>query len=232
MTKAIEPTEQFLFTQALGLSDPWQVIGVEFDRAQGRIDFELGFARGSKFACAGCGPDSQPVHDTRRRTWRHLDFFQYQAYLHASVPRTSCANCAKVLQVPVPWARPGSHFTLLFESFGLALCKVLPVNTASQQLAIGDDALWKILHHYVDQARAKEDFSQVREVGIDETAARRGHNYVTFFHDMSESRLLYGCQGRDQKTVQSFPRTSTPTTVTHNRLPMLASICPRPISPV
>lgn len=204
MNKALEPSEQSLFTQALGLSHPWEVIGVEFDPELGRIDIEIDFRRGSKFTCGSCEAEAQPVHDSRHRTWRHLNLFQYQAFFHARVPRTSCATCGKVIQVSVPWARPSSEFTLLFEAFGLTLCSKLPVDTAAQQLAIGDDPLWKILHHYVDQARALEDFSLIRQVGIDETAARRGHNYVTFVHDMEAHRLLYGCEGRDQETIQSF----------------------------
>jgi len=198
------PSEQTLFTLALGLAAPWEVTEVHFDPAQGRIDFEVGFQRGARFPCTGCGVDAQPVHDTQRRVWRHLNFFQYEAYLQADVPRTKCTACGKVHQVPVPWARPGSRFTLLFEAFGLTLCKVLPVNTVAQHLAVGDDALWNILHRYIDQARAQEDFSDVRRVGIDETAARRGHQYVTFVHDMDKKRLLFGCEGRDQTTIQTF----------------------------
>lgn len=201
MPKPIEPT---LFTLALGLTAPWEVVSVEFDPNKGRIDFEIAFRRGAKFACPACGAEGQPVHDTLRRSWRHLNFFQYEAYLHAAVPRTKCDACGKVHQAGVPWARPNSGFTLLFEALGLTLCKVLPVNTAAQHLAVGDDGLWTILHRYVEQARAREDFSQVRRVGLDETAARRGHNYVTFAHDMDARRLLFGCEGRDQTTVQAF----------------------------
>jgi transposase len=204
MTKPLEAAEKSLFTQALGLADPWEVTSVAFDPVAGRIDFEIGFRRGSRFPCGGCGMEAQAVHDTRRRTWRHLNFFQYKAYLHANIPRTKCESCGKVVQVPVPWARPGSGFTLLFEALGLTLCKALPVDTAAQHLAIGDDPLWSILHHYVDNARTQEDFRSVRAVGVDETAARRGHNYVTFVHDMEEHRLLFGCEGRDQETVQAF----------------------------
>ena len=36
----------------------------------------------------------------------------------------------------------------------------------------------------VTAARELEDFSDVTAVGIDETAARRGHNYITLFHDL------------------------------------------------
>jgi len=198
------PTEQTLFTLALGLVDPWEVVEVDFDPAKGRIDFTVGFRRGSRFPCTTCGAECQPVHDTLSRAWRHLNFFQYEAYLQADVPRTKCGHCGEVHQVPVPWARAGSRFTLLFEALGLTLCKVLPVNTVAQHLSVGDDALWNILHRYVEQARAQEDYSEVRRVGIDETAARRGHNYVTFVHDMDRHRLLFGCEGRDQETVKSF----------------------------
>jgi len=199
-----KPTEETLFTLALGLGAPWEVTAVHFDPKRGRIDFEVAFQRGARFPCTACGVDAQPVHDTQSRVWRHLNFFQYEAYIQADVPRTKCTACGKVHQVPVPWARPGSRFTLLFEALGLTLCKVLPVNTVAQHLAVGDDTLWNVLHHYIDRARAEEDFSEVRRVGIDETAARRGHNYVTFVHDLDQRRLLFGCEGRDQGTIQAF----------------------------
>ena len=54
---------------------------------------------------------SQPVHDRLRRSWRHLDFFQFEAWLHCEVPRVACGGCGKTKQVAVPWARPGSGFT-------------------------------------------------------------------------------------------------------------------------
>jgi transposase len=94
-----------LFTAALGLQAPWEVVDVRFDPQGGRIDFDVAFARGAQFPCPHCGASGQAVHDTRERTWRHLNFFQFQAYLHAKVPRVRCADCQKISQVPVPWAR-------------------------------------------------------------------------------------------------------------------------------
>ena len=80
-------TSTALFTLALGLQPPWQVAEVAFDLQAGRIDFGVGFAAGSRFVCPHCGAEHQPVHDTQERQWRHLNFFQYQAYLHGKVPR-------------------------------------------------------------------------------------------------------------------------------------------------
>jgi transposase len=92
--------EQELFSAALGLVAPWRVARSEFDAGAGRLDLYLDFPRGARFACpqSGCGERECPVHDTEDKTWRHLDFFQYQAYLHAKLPRcvarsTGCGRC-------------------------------------------------------------------------------------------------------------------------------------------
>jgi len=70
--------EEQLFTAALGLHEPRTVRSVDFQPDAGRIDFHVGFARGSRFECPGCGASDQAVHDTRARQWRHLNFFQYE----------------------------------------------------------------------------------------------------------------------------------------------------------
>lgn len=84
-----------LFTAALQLPDPWRVSGVEFrDEEDGRreLHIAIGFAAGSRFPCPepGCGEAACPVHDARERVWRHLNFFQYKAFIHAGVPRVTC----------------------------------------------------------------------------------------------------------------------------------------------
>ena len=193
-----------LFTTALGLEDPWQVTEVKFDVDVGRIDFDVAYSRGSRFACPACGAEAQPVHDSRARSWRHLNFFQYDAHIHAPVPRVRCAACGKTTQVCVPWARPQSGFTLLMEALVVTLCRAMPVNTVATLLKVSDDRLWSILHHYVDEARAKEDHSEVTRLGVDETASRRGQNYISLFHDLDGKRLLFACEGRSQKAVEAF----------------------------
>ena len=193
-----------LFTAALGLAPPWKVLDIDFDETAKRIDFQVGYDRGSRFACPACEAAQQPVHDRRARTWQHLHFFEHRAFIHAEVPRVRCGECGKTSQVAVPWARPGSGFSQLFEAMIVTLSTHMPANTVARLLGIGDDAVWRILHHYVESARAVEDFSGVTAVGIDETAARRGHDYITLFHDMDARRVLFACPGRDQSTVATF----------------------------
>ena len=193
-----------LFTAALGLQAPWKVEEVSFDPTEGRIDFYVGFQRGAHFTCPSCGAKDQAVHDTRERTWRHLNFFQYQAYIHAKVPRVHCQSCGKTTQVEVPWARPGSGFSQLMEALIVTLCRAMTVSEVAQLLRVGPMRIWRILDHYVEAARAQEDFVDVQAVGLDETAARRGHRYISLFHDLEERRLLFACDGRKAEVVDAF----------------------------
>lgn len=48
------------------------------------------------------------------------------------------------------------------------------------------------------------DCSQVKRVGVDETAARRGHDYIALFIDLEQKRLLFATAGKDAATVAAF----------------------------
>src|SRR5271165_6969870 len=93
-----------LLQLALGLTPPWTVSRADFDAKAHRLDIQIDFAPGSRFACPVCGAADCPAYDTERKTWRHLDFFQHQAYLTARVPRVRCQTCG-IKTVNVAWAR-------------------------------------------------------------------------------------------------------------------------------
>lgn len=216
-----------LFTSALGLQPPWAVRDVRLDTAKHRIDFDVE-CKQALLACPACGSASQKVHDRLTRSWRHLDFFQYEAWLHAEVPRVGCTACGKTTQISVPWAREGSGFTLLFEALALTMCQDLPVRQTARALRVRDKQLWRRIEHYVTEARKKQDMSRVRIVGIDETSLRRGHDYVTVVHDLDAKRLLFCTEGRDHQTIQAFAQDlhahgGEPTAVAHACMDMSAA---------
>ncbi len=43
-----------LFQAALGLSEPWRVVGSSFDASQRRLELRIDFERGARFACPEC----------------------------------------------------------------------------------------------------------------------------------------------------------------------------------
>lgn len=48
------------------------------------------------------------------------------------------------------------------------------------------------------------DFSSVRKVGVDETASKRGHSYISLFVDLEEARVLFATEGKDAGVFQAF----------------------------
>lgn len=192
-----------LFTQALGLQTPWRVVSVDFRQAEGLIVFQIDNTA-QRLACPACGAAEQPIHDRLPRSWRHLNFFQYQAVLQARVPRVRCTACEKTTQVEVPWAREGSGFTQTLEAFIVALCEQMPVLAVARLLSVSDDRVWRVLDHHVAQARAREDYSAVRRISADERSARKGHRYVTMFCDADARRLLFATPGKDAATFAAF----------------------------
>ena len=124
---------------------------LDLDTARHRIDLLVG-CTAQRLACPSCGALDQPIDDRNPRSWRHLDFFQFEAWLHAGGPRVGCTACGKTRQIAVPWARDGSGFTLLFEALALTMCQGLPVRQAARMLRVRDKQLWRRIEHYVTQA--------------------------------------------------------------------------------
>ena len=192
-----------LLQLALGVQSPWFVAASDFDLDKKRLDIKLDFKAGARFECPECKAAGCPVHDTVEKIWRHLDFFQHQAFLTARTPRVTCTKCGVHL-VTVPWARPNSGFTLLFEGFAMALAMHMPIAVAAGFLKITDKRLWRVVFHYVGAAVARMDLSGVKRVCIDETAAKRGQDYITLVVDIDGRRVVFVADGRSADAVRQF----------------------------
>jgi transposase len=194
-----------LFTAALGLDEPWRVTRTWFEQEHGQLDVYLDFPRGARFPCPvqGCGQSQCAVHDSENKTWRHMDFFQHKALLHARVPRVRCAEHG-VHQVALSWARPQSGFTLLFEALLITYAAAMPVARLAAMVREHDTRIWPVLEHHVNTQRSKLSFAEVTKVGMDETAAARGQDYVSVFMDLLTARVLFATEGRDADTVGRF----------------------------
>lgn len=191
-----------LFALALGLSEPWIVKSTEFKPEEHRLDINIDFKPGSKFSCPSCD-FAGTAHDTIQKTWRHLNFFQHEAYINARVPRIKCATHG-VHMIDVPWARQGSGFTLLFEALAMVMVKEMSVKGVSRIIGTTDTRLWRVLEHYVEADIAKQDLSKVTKVGFDETAAKRGHSYITVAADMETGKAIFVTEGKDAATIKAF----------------------------
>lgn len=193
-----------LFERSMGLDDTWEVTGAWFEEVAGGADelhVRVARVRGKAVPCPECGGRCG-VHDTRERTWRHLDIWQFRTYVHCAVPRADCPEHG-VKTVLMPWeVRPNSHFTALFEAQVLAACmRGATVKAVAESLGESDRRLWDVLRRAVSQARDAADYSEVRRVGIDETSRAKGQAYISTMLDLDGRRCVAVTDGRDKGAV-------------------------------
>ena len=201
----MQMNSEALFSMALGLQSPWRVNNVIFDTnesAHSELHLWIGFVPGSRF------PDEAnelcPVHDTVERQWQHLSFFEHTCYLHCAVPRITTSN-DKVRNVDVPWARPGSGFTLLFEALAMAMIeREMPVNRVAEILKVNPQRIWTIFNHWMGVARDADDPSSLTKLGVDETSTKKCHQYVTLGVDLDQSRVIHVTEGKGKATLESI----------------------------
>ena len=184
-----------LFTKALGLYEPWKVTKVSFQNNELQIDIK--FEKGYKFE--NLDKEKIRAYDTKRKTWRHLNFFQYKTFIHCDVPRIKSSG-NRINMVDVPWSREECGFTMLFESFILALSKNMSISAVANIVGENDTRIYRIIQHYVNVARAKQDLSNVENIGVDETSVS-GHNYITVAVNHSNSSVFFVTDGKDNTTI-------------------------------
>jgi transposase len=216
----IDPHFQKLFALGLNIEEPWRITSIEMEPAKKNpslmeLHITVDFAEGASFPYPGLEQTCK-VHDTRERTWRHLNFFQYRCYITARVPRIITPD-GKVRTVEVPWARSGSGFTLMMEGVILTLVKHMPVRTVAREIGEHDTKLWRLIDYHVGEALNGQDFSDVSAIGVDEYS-HKGHNYITVFlshpdvvtdeagrrRQVGKARVLFVTEGKDKDAVKRF----------------------------
>ena len=191
-----------LYATILGLTAPWTVDRVEVDVPGGAVHVWVARAEGVAAQCPQCQATCT-VYDHREREWRHLDTCQLQTRIHAAVPRIDCPTHG-VLQSPVPWATPGSKFTLLFERLVIDWLQEAAVVAVARQLKLGWDAVWGIERRAVVRGLARRETLALRYVGVDEKSFQRRHDYVTVVSDLDNARVLFVADDRKQASLEAF----------------------------
>lgn len=106
------------YGQLLGIESPWQVRAVKLEMAHKRVEIEIGWTSGEALPCPECRRECAMKDYAPERRWRHLDVMRFETLLRCRVPRSDCPEHG-VKTLRVPWAAPGSRFTLLFEAFAI-----------------------------------------------------------------------------------------------------------------
>lgn len=190
-----------LFESALGITPPWFVSGVHFDKVGKTLMIGIDFTTGSRLAVAGAAGE-HPVHDTLiKKTYRHLNFFQHACLLEVRTPRVQLPD-GSVNLVISPFAGRLKGFTLLFEALVLLLARQMPFAAVARVVKVSPHRVQAICRRYVELARLASDWSGVTALAIDETSRAKEHDYITLAADPEQRRVMVVTEGRSADTVR------------------------------
>lgn len=193
--------DTMLFSKALNLSQPWYVERVEFREEKGEnvlhiyIDHKAGF----RFWVE---QEYCPVYDHVERTWRHMNFFEHECYLHCRQPRVKTRS-GQVLTVQPPWSNSASSFTLLFENNALRLVKAgMSCSGSSDFMKVESRVVSRIIHYRVAEALACQPLSEVEHLAVDETSYSKHHKYITVLTDKEQRKVVGLGLGKGKEAVE------------------------------
>lgn len=189
-----------LYQQILGIELPWRVTAVDVAVDEGEVRVCVEAKSGTRHECPQCGKQCAG-YDRRVRRWRHLDTCQLRTILIADVPRVECPEHG-VVMVKVPWAEPGAGFTALFEALVISWLKETSIAAVARQLRLSWNAIDGIMQRAVNRGLGRRKHKPSQHIGVDETAFRKGHNYVTVVSD--GATVLYVADDRKQSSLDGY----------------------------
>ena len=191
-----------LYTRISGIEVPWQVSTVKVEMAKGEIIVHVERKVGAKLCCPICGRESQG-YDSRRRRWRHLDTCQYKTILEADVPRVECPEHG-VVATSVPWAEPNSGFTAMFKALVIDRLKKASTAAVWRLMGLSWNAIDRTMQQAVKRGLARRGEICARHLGVDETAFKTRHDYVTIVSDQDESKVLHVSSDRKKAGLKKW----------------------------
>jgi transposase len=192
-----------LYRQLLGIEAPWRVARVDLAVDEQRVDVVVAHGRGVRWPCPECGAALSVYDHGEERAWRHLDSCGFTTWLRARPPRVACPTHG-VRQVVLPWAEPHSRFTALFERLAIDVLAECDISGACEILRISWDEAWHLLERAVARGQARKARRVPRLMGVDEKAARKGHNYVTLVCDLERATVEYIADERRQASLDGY----------------------------
>src|SRR4051812_33177812 len=155
--------------------------------------------------CGECGQTSRQleIHDRRVKRWRHLDLGANRCVIECELRRLRCRSCGVRLE-PVPWARPGAHYTGDFEAVVAWLAQQMAFAPISRLLRVGWHTMGPIVARVVADGLDDRRLDGLVCVGVDEISYRRRHRYLTTVADHATAAIVWYQPARNSATLQAF----------------------------
>jgi len=158
-----------------------------------------------KPVCSGCGRRNRCYDHLDRRLFEYVPLWTFKVFLAYRMRRVDCKSCGITVEM-VPWAEGKEQITRTYKWFLAQWAKRLSWDEVAQIFRTSWNTVFRSVEHAVDWGLEHRDLEDIRAIGIDELARKKGHIYATLVYqiDAGLRRLLWIGEERKEATLRQF----------------------------
>ena len=155
--------------------------------------------------CPHCGGHHVIKYGIIRRQLHNLPFGSKPCYLSLQIQRYCCKSCGGVWQSDIPFTQGEVSYTHRFSSYFLDLLRMgNTIKDVARHLHVGWNMVKEIHKKYLKSKYSCLNIKEVRRIGIDEFATRKGHIYQTIVVDLDTGRIIHVGDGKGKEALRGF----------------------------
>ena len=159
----------------------------------------------SRPICSGCRQKGPGYDRLPARRFEFVPVWQIPVLFVYALRRVDCANCG-VTAEEVPWCQGKQTQTRTYQWFLAHWARRLSWQETARVFGTSWQKVFQAVKHAVMWGIVHDVWGDVRTLGVDEIAWRKGHSYLTVVYQLDEGRkrLLWVGQDREKKTLERF----------------------------
>lgn len=155
--------------------------------------------------CPHCGCIHTIKYGNIHRKIHNLPIGSKKTFLYLTVQRYQCKKCEKVFQADIPFTHGNECYTHRFSSYVIELMRLgCTISAVAKHLGVGWDLVKDIHKKYLKRKYSSPDISNVKRIGIDEFAVKKGHVYKTIVVDLDTGRIIHVGDGKGSDSLTEF----------------------------
>ena len=141
---------------------------------------------------------------TKNRFLRMIPIGTRPSFLNLKIWRILCEDCQSLRWPKLPFTEGKKRHTRRFSQFAIDLLHWMTISGAAKVLSVGWDLIKDIHKEHLQNRYKSPPLKDLKYLGIDEFAIRKGHNYMTIFVDLESGRILHAVEGKAGQDIEPF----------------------------
>lgn len=157
--------------------------------------------------CPECGKRRGAYDRQPQRLFEYLPLWSFKVFFRYAPRRVSCPEHGVRVEA-IPWACGKEHMTFSYQVYLSRWAKRLSWKETASVFETSWDTVFRAVRAVVEHGLAHRDLEGVTEIGVDEIAVFKGHQYLTLVYQLNAGikRLVWCGPERKAKTLLRFFR--------------------------